>query len=108
MDTGSHRERINLRWVVGSWAAGFVLVVAAFATEYLFSWKGAAIETLVGVGTALLLAGVLFFLDRRFVSVVEEVATRVAESAADARVDQKVQRVDARIDELRERINQAL
>jgi hypothetical protein len=106
--TGTHKERINLRWVIGSWAAGVVLVVAAFLTEYFFSWKGAVVETLVGVGTALLLAGVLFFLDRRFVSVVEEVATRVAETAADARVDARVHRMDARIDELGERLNQAL
>ena len=103
-----HREKINLRWVIGSWATGVALVVAAFVTEYLFSWKGAAIETLVGVGTSLLLAGVLFFLQRRFVSVVEEVATRVAETAVDARVGEQVQRMDARIDELGQRLNQAV
>ncbi len=82
--------------------------MAAFVTEYLFSWKGAAIETLVGVGTSLLLAAVLFFLQRRFVSVVEEVATRAAEMAVEARVEERVRQVDARIDELGQRLNQAL
>ncbi len=108
MASGSRKEHINVWWVIGSSIAGVALVVAAFVTEYLFSWKGAAIETLVGVGTSLLLAAVLFFLQRRFVSAVEEVATRAAETAADARVEQRVQQVDARIDELGQRIDQAL
>ena len=105
---GSHKEHINVWWVIGPSIAGVALVLSAFVTEYLFSWKGAAIETLVGVGTSLLLAAVLFFLQRRFVSVVEEVAARAAETAADARVEESVQRVDARIDELGQRLNQVL
>jgi hypothetical protein len=106
--TPSHKEHINVWWVIGSFIAGVALIAAAFVTEYLFAWNGAAIETLVGVGTSLLLAAVLFFLQRRFVSVVEEVAIRAAETAADARVEQRVRQVDARIDELRDRINAEL
>lgn len=108
MVNGPRKERINFWWVFGSWATGAVLVAAAFLTEHFYSWKGVALETLVSVGTALLLAGVLFFLQRRFVAEVEEVVTRAAESAAEAKVDERVQQVDARIDELGERINQAL
>jgi hypothetical protein len=83
-------------------------VAAAFVTEHYYSWKGAAVETLVSVGTAFLLAGVLFFLQRRFVAQVEEAVTKTAESAAEARVEDRVRQVDARIDELGERINEAL
>ena len=102
------RERVNLRWVVGSWVVGALSITAAFVMEHFYSWQGVSLETMVNIGTALLLAGVLFFLQRRFVTGVEEVVSRAAVSAADARIDERVGQVGARLDELEERMNEVL
>lgn len=106
--TGRRRERVNLRWVVGSWVVGGLSIAAAFVMEHFYSWQGVSLETMVNIGTALLLAGVLFFLQRRFVTDVEEVVSRAAISAADERIDEHVGQVGARIDELEERMNEVL
>jgi hypothetical protein len=102
------RERVNLRWVGGSWVVGALSITAAFVMEHFYSWQGVSLETMVNIGTALLLAGVLFFLQRRFVTGVEEVVRRAAASAADARIDERVGQVGARLDELEERMNEVL
>jgi len=107
-DSGWRTERVNIPWVIGSWSIGALLIAGAFATEHFYRWRGVSIDTMVSVGSAFLLAGVLFFLQRRFLVEVEEAVERAATSAADARVDERVQEVDARLDELGERMNEVL
>lgn len=102
------KERVNLPWVLGSWTTGVFLVVAAFAMEHFYRWVGVSLDTMVSIGSALFLAGVLFFLQRRFVVEVQDVVIRAAASAADARIDERVRGVDARLDELDERMDQAI
>ena len=55
---------------------------------------------MVDLGSAVLLAGVLFFLERRFVRNVEVVATRVATTTADSRIDEQSQRTAGKFEEL--------
>lgn len=106
-------ERINYGWIIGSGVVGVALLGAASVTQYALNWTGFPVETLISVGTAFLLAGALYFLQRRFVIGVvartaESVATRTAETVAEAVVDEKVKELDARLDQLGERMNEVL
>jgi len=107
-DSGRRTERVNIPWIIGSWSIGALLIAGAFYTEHFYRWRGVSIDTMVSVGSAFLLADVLFFLQRRFLVEVEEAVERAATSAADARIDERVQEVDARLDELGERMNEVL
>ena len=60
---------------------------------------------MVDLGSAVLLAGVLFFLERRFVRNVEVVATRVATTTADSRIDEQSQRTAGKFEELSRRMD---
>lgn len=100
------KERVSLRWVFGSGGVGTLFVAAAFFVQYVLSWNGAPVEALISIGAAFGLAGVLYFLQRRFIVEVRQVATRTAESVADARVTERVQEVNSRLDELGKRMNE--
>lgn len=76
--------------------------------EHFYRWMGVSLDTMVSIGSALLLAGALFFLQRRFVVEVQDVVSRAAVSAADARIDERVRSVDARLDELDQRMDEAI
>lgn len=106
--TAMNSERVRYRWVVGSGAVGVLLVAAALFTQYALGWSGAPIEALISIGTAFMLAGALYFLQRRFVIEVRQVATRTAEAVVDARVTERVQEVNARLDQLDQRMNELL
>jgi hypothetical protein len=102
------RERINIWWVIGSGVMGAVLLAAALLAEHLRVLTTVSLEILVSTGAAVLLAGFLFFLQRHFVSEVEHVVTRAAESAAETLVDERMRQVGARIDELGKRLDEAV
>ena len=99
-------KRVNWRWVIGCGIAGALLIAAAFALEHFCDWQGVSLETMVSIGAAVLLAGVLFFLERRFLTEVGDVATTAARVAADARIDERTQEVSSRLDQLDERTNE--
>ena len=67
-------------------------------------WSG----VLINVGTSILLAGILFVLERRFVKETRQVAAEAAEAAASQAVEQAAnanQQLNARVSELEERLN---
>jgi hypothetical protein len=84
------------------------LIVVAFSEEHFHKWRGVSLQTMVSVGAAFLLAGVLFFLERRFLKEINDVAATAATAAADARMDQRDQQVTLRLDQLDERMNELL
>ena len=102
------RQQVNWPWVIGCEIAGAALIAAAFDVEHYHKWQGVSLQTMVSIGAAFLLAGVLFFLERRFLREVSNVAATAATAAADARVDERVHEVDVRLDQLDERMNQLL
>ena len=94
--------------MIGCGIVGALLIISAFALQHFWKWEGVSLETLVSVGAAVLLAGVLFFLERRFLTEVCDVATTAAKVAADARIDEHTRDVAARLDELDERMSALL
>jgi hypothetical protein len=102
------REKVNVPWVVGSWAIGAALIGLAFAVEKFYEWQGASVETLISVGSAFLLAGVLFFIQRRFIFQVTTATSQAVATAVDARFDERVEAVDTRLDQLDERMTELL
>lgn len=108
MTSISPRQRVNLPLVIGSWVVGALMIGGAFWQEHYHRWRGVSLETLISVGSAFLLAGVLFFLQRSFLTDVEEIASRTATGVADARIDERVQEVDLRLDQLDERMAEVL
>lgn len=104
--TEPQNERVNYGWVVGSAIVGLILGALAFFGQYWVNWSGAPVEALISIGTAVMLAAALYFLQRRFVVEVRMEASRTAESVADARVAERVKEVNARLDELGHRMDQ--
>jgi len=102
------REQVSYGWVISSGVIGAILVGSAFAGQYWLGWAGAPVEALISVGTAVMLAAALYFLQRRFVVEVRQVATRTAEAVADALVTERVQEVNTKLDELRDRMNEVI
>lgn len=101
-----NREQVNLPLVLASWLVGAILIGSAFWLEHYHAWIGVSIATLISVGTAFLLAGALFFLERGFLTSVERIASRTATEVADARIDERVEEVDIRLDQLDQRMSE--
>ncbi len=102
------KEHVNYGWVIGSGLIGLLLIGAGFACQYALNWQGAPVEALIAVGTAFMLAGALYFLQRGFIVEVREVVSRTAEAVADTRIEERVREVNARLDELGTRMSQML
>lgn len=107
LDNGT-AEEVNLRWVIASGLLGALLIGIAFAMEDVHKWQGVSTETMVSLGSAFLLAAVLFFLQRRFVTQVSVAASRAATTAVDTRIYERDREVEARLDQLDQRMADVL
>jgi hypothetical protein len=90
------RQRINWFWFGSCELAGGLLIALALYMEKYHEWKGVSTSSFVDVGSAFLLAGVLFFVERRFLRNVGVVAKAVAQ----AEVKEQTEDLRVRLDEL--------
>jgi membrane protein implicated in regulation of membrane protease activity len=98
--TPEPRMRIRWGWIIGcivlglaGIAAGFLLVASADRTAYVAS-------VLAGVGTTLLLVGIVVLLERRIVDSVAKAVRRAVDAereASDARIEQLVGDLEDRL-----------
>ena len=102
------QRRIRVRWlpVAITFGFGLLLTVLPFWLEDRWGWAGAAPSTMTNVGTTLLLAAALFFVERAFLAEVRSVATKaasgvVAEATADLRASNEA--LAAEVRDLQER-----
>ena len=75
-------ERIRWRWVLVCFGVGLLLTLAPFVLEDRWGWTGVAPSTMTNLGTAFLLAAVLFFLERKFVTTVRRAAGQAVAGVA--------------------------
>jgi len=80
------------------------LIALALAFEHIYDWSGVSEETFVAIGSAFFLAGVLFFLERRFLRDVGE----VARTAAAQEVAEQTSGLRVGLDQLRARMDDDL
>lgn len=78
------------------------MIAASYWTEDRWAWQGVTPSVLVNAGTAFGLAGLLFLLERRFVTVVRQASTAAATQAADTVAD----RLEARTEALETRLGE--
>jgi len=98
-------ERVRWHYVIGCFVAGALMLAAAYWTEDRWAWQGVTPSVLVNAGTAFGLAGLLFLLERRFVTVVREASTAAATQVADAvadRLEARTEAIETRLGELDE------
>ena len=100
MGNDTVRSPANWKWIVGSAAIGCAFLIFAFVFQSSLLRRPVLTETLVGVGTAFMLSGVLFFIEQRFIRQVSDVTTTVVASA----IASEAKSLDLRFDELRERM----
>lgn len=105
--TQSERQ-VAWGWVAGCEFPGACLIGLAFFLQDRYKWQGDSEATLIAIGTALLLAGVLFFFERRFLRDVGEIAAREGAAAAQAEVAEATEDINVRIDQLAERMREGL
>lgn len=86
---------------------GVLLIGTAFWTQHYHAWVGVTEDSLVGIGSSFLLAGALFFLERRFLTDVRDNVREVARETVTAEVTaqtsgmlSQVQEVQRRMDDL--------
>jgi hypothetical protein len=91
--------------VVFSLFLGLLFIAGAFWLEREFDWNGVSLEVLVNVGTTLLLASLLFFLQRRFVSQITKATERAASVVVDSRIEERLGPVGVRLEELSSRMD---
>lgn len=94
-------ESVRWGWVAACEIPGAVLIAVALWTEDRWGWAGAVPAVFVNLGTALLLAGVLFGFERHFTRAVGRVASQVAEQVTSSVAD----RFDSRTSDLEHRID---
>ena len=106
LEAGRHsrHQRANWPWIVGSEGLGLVLIAVAFYVEDKHRWTGASEATLIDVGSAFLLAGVLFFVQRRFLKDVSD----VVQKAATEEVAAQIGPLRVRLDELAREVDEDL
>jgi hypothetical protein len=95
--------RLRAGWILACEAAGAAVIGLAFALEKWYQWTGVAPSTLVNVGTGLLLAGLLFLLERRFTARAEAVV-----EAVDERIAQRTRKLETRLDDLQRRTDERI
>lgn len=86
-------QRVHWRWVLGCLLLGAAGTGAAFITEATWGWIGTAPAALLEFGSALFIAAVLFFVQRRFLREVRGEA-RALEQRLDARTSELESRLD--------------
>jgi hypothetical protein len=79
-------------------AVGLAFWGGAFVTAYGFGWSGALPGWMLDVGTAIGLAGLLFWLERRFSRSVIAVGQRV--ERAEERFEERAEQLSTRLDQL--------
>jgi hypothetical protein len=77
------KEKVNLWLVIPCSIAGGALIGCAFITQTVWKWGGVATATMIDVGTVLLLAAVVFFLERGFTKKVADISARAARTAVE-------------------------
>ena len=95
--------RVQVGWILACETAGAAVIGLAFALEKWWQWTGVAPSTLVNVGTGLLLAGLLFLLERRFTA-----RTEAAVEAVDQRIAQRTRKLETRLDDLQRRTDERI
>jgi hypothetical protein len=101
-------EPINWPWIAGSMIIGLGLNGAALSVEAEWKWTGVVPSILVNVGTAVLLVGVFFLLERRFTRRIVNTSTGAIKQAAQQIGEQLQSRTDAlstRIDDLQRQVD---
>ncbi len=81
------------------------MIAASYWTEDRWAWQGVTPSVLVNAGTAFGLAGLLFLLERSFVTVVRQASTAAATQAADTvaeRLEARTEALETRLGELDE------
>ncbi|HVX23318.1 MAG TPA: hypothetical protein VHB02_18400 [Acidimicrobiales bacterium] len=96
----ARKVKVAWRWVFACEIPGVVLIALAFFLESHYAWEGVSQATMIGIGTALLLAGVLFFFERRFLQDVGDIAAREGAAAAQEEIAASTQTINVRIDQL--------
>ncbi len=101
-DIQLRKERPNWPWIVGSGLLGGALIGLAFWLESAHEWQGVSIATLVAVGSILLLTGVGFLLERRFVREIGRATSESVESTVDERIEAANEQISLRMNQLEE------
>ncbi len=102
-----YTERVRWPVVLGCSLAGVLLNGIALWTESRWKWQGVSPSILVNVGTALLLAGLLFFLEKGFTRRVISANRASIEAAAqqvEQRLEARTQALSTRIDDLQAQV----
>lgn len=103
----TYSERVRWPWVLGCCGAGVLLNGIALWTEARWKWQGVLPSILVNVGTALLLAALLFFLEKQFTRRVISAGRATVEQATrqfEQRLQDRTQALSTRIDELQAQV----
>jgi hypothetical protein len=104
-------ERVRWRWVIGCTAVGLALLTVALKGQTWWKWQGVAPGIVVNLGTAFLIAAVLFFMERRFTARVVQAGKRAVAEAAEQveeRLEQQTEALSARIDDLQEQVDRRM
>ncbi len=98
-------KRVSWGWVAGCLILGAVGVSAAFFTEAHWGWVGTAPASFLQFGSAVFIAVVLFFVQRRFVREVRR-ETRALDERFEARTSELESRLDRLTDATAEAVAQ--
>lgn len=110
-DQKDEMERVQWAWVIGCVVVGLGFLGFALRRESLGIWKGVAPSIIVNLGTAFMLAGVLFWLERRFTSRVVRAGQRAVQETAEqveGRLKQRTDELSARIADLQRQVEQRM
>jgi hypothetical protein len=94
-------KRLHWGWIISSAALGVALLGVAHIAELKWKWPNVSVGVISNVGTAFLLAFILFTFERRF---TRNVAAKVRD-VAEAVVLSQTREFDSRLDDLEERLN---
>ncbi len=102
---GTDGQQVSWRWVVGCLLLGAAGTGAAFIAESVWGWVGTSPAALLEFGSALFIAAVLFFVQRRFLREVRG-ETRALEQRFDARTSELESRLDRLTESTAEAVGQ--
>jgi hypothetical protein len=100
------QQQLKVNWplVVVVETIGILMIVLAFCLEHWFRWVGVTESVLVNVGSTVLLVGILYFVQRRFLKRV----TEAVQQATIAGVRAETRDIRVRLDELDDRMDAAM
>lgn len=97
------KSAVRWRWVNGCVSLGILLLAGSWFAEARWGWTGVTPSVLVNLGTTLLLAAGLFFVERLFlreVATTSERAVEVAASRISDDFERRVEGIGTRLDDL--------